>query len=277
MDAGKFTDRSRYRVSLSIVPLAYTGIDTGGGYVLRDLQLALIRVQILQWASREPVYGVRILEELAEQGHPLGAGTLYPMLHQLEGEGLLVRQNRLIDGRIRKYYVATNEAQPVLRQAAGWLSMAQHELPLQLQPQSQQPPQRLGGIGAAAYQAGPEHHQSRSPAAPLISVRELHAWQLVPVEVRPAIVDVRTQAEYAGGHIPNAGNIPFEELPRIASELPPSRPLVTYCTMQHRGSSRSERAAHLLNVRGFRAWVLDGGIPAWSAASLPLVSGAVED
>lgn len=235
--------------------------------MLRDLQLALIRVQILHWTSREPVYGVRMLELLAEHGRPLGPGTLYPMLHQLEKDGLLMRRSQLVDGRTRKYYVATGEAEEQLRKAAHWLATTQHELQLQ---EPRLTPALDGGMEPAS---GP----NSSPAAPMISVRELHAWQMIPAEVRPAILDVRTRDEYASGHIPRAGNLPFEQLPQLVSELPISRPVVTCCTMQHRGSSRSERAAHLLNDHGFRAWVLDGGIPAWSAATLPLVSGAAED
>jgi rhodanese-related sulfurtransferase len=36
--------------------------------------------------------------------------------------------------------------------------------------------------------------------------------------------------------------------------------------MQHRGSSRGERAAALLQEHGRQAQVLDGGLPAWRAA-----------
>jgi phage shock protein E len=39
--------------------------------------------------------------------------------------------------------------------------------------------------------------------------------------------------------------------------------------MQHRGSSRSERAAALLRESGYEARALDGGFPAWAAAGLP--------
>jgi rhodanese-related sulfurtransferase len=35
--------------------------------------------------------------------------------------------------------------------------------------------------------------------------------------------------------------------------------------MQHRGSSRSERAAALLRESGYQARALDGGFPAWQA------------
>jgi rhodanese-related sulfurtransferase len=43
--------------------------------------------------------------------------------------------------------------------------------------------------------------------------------------------------------------------------------------MRHRGDSRSERAAALLRESGFEARALDGGVPAWEAAGLPVELG----
>jgi rhodanese-related sulfurtransferase len=40
--------------------------------------------------------------------------------------------------------------------------------------------------------------------------------------------------------------------------------------MHHRGESRGERAAALLNKRGVQAHVLDGGYPAWQEIALPV-------
>ena len=47
----------------------------------------------------------------------------------------------------------------------------------------------------------------------------------------PAILDVRTPAEYAAGHVRGATNIPFNEVGRRASELASlrERPLIVYC------------------------------------------------
>lgn len=43
--------------------------------------------------------------------------------------------------------------------------------------------------------------------------------------------------------------------------------------MEHRGSSRSERAAALLRESGYEAQALDGGFPAWKAAAYPVDQG----
>jgi phage shock protein E len=39
--------------------------------------------------------------------------------------------------------------------------------------------------------------------------------------------------------------------------------------MEHRGHSRSERAAALLRESGYEARALDGGFPAWKAMGYP--------
>jgi rhodanese-related sulfurtransferase len=82
----------------------------------------------------------------------------------------------------------------------------------------------------------------------------------------PVVVDARNRDEYAAGHIPGAINIPLAELPERLTEIPPDRPVVTYCMMQHRGQSRGERAAAFLQEHRRQAHVLDGGLPAWRAA-----------
>ncbi len=53
-----------------------------------------VRLHVLYHAVREPVFGVEMMEELARHGYEVGAGTLYPMLHQLEEAGYLLRAHR---------------------------------------------------------------------------------------------------------------------------------------------------------------------------------------
>ena len=42
-------------------------------------------------------------------------------------------------------------------------------------------------------------------------------------------VDVRTDDQYAQGHIPGAINIPLTELPKRWKDLPLKKFLITYC------------------------------------------------
>jgi PadR family transcriptional regulator PadR len=85
--------------------------------VLRDFELGAMRVHILHHASRAPVYGSWMAEELRRHGYELSYGTLYPALHRMEEEGLLLREDRVEGGRVRKYYTATEKGSRELEEA----------------------------------------------------------------------------------------------------------------------------------------------------------------
>ncbi|HEU5450533.1 MAG TPA: helix-turn-helix transcriptional regulator, partial [Terriglobales bacterium] len=51
----------------------------------QDLYSGLIRLHILHHACHEPIFGLGMIEELARHGYKLSAGTMYPLLHGLEG------------------------------------------------------------------------------------------------------------------------------------------------------------------------------------------------
>lgn len=89
----------------------------------------------------------------------------------------------------------------------------------------------------------------------------------------PVVVDVRAPDEYAAGHVTGAINIPAGELSERYAEIPNDRPVVTYCNMQHPGTSRGERSAELLRSHGYQAYALEGGFPAWRTAGLPVSTG----
>ncbi|HYC91855.1 MAG TPA: rhodanese-like domain-containing protein [Thermoanaerobaculia bacterium] len=44
------------------------------------------------------------------------------------------------------------------------------------------------------------------------------------------VIDVRTSADYARGHIPGAINIPFASVETQFDSIPKGKPIVTYCT-----------------------------------------------
>jgi hypothetical protein len=44
------------------------------------------------------------------------------------------------------------------------------------------------------------------------------------------VIDVRTAADYARGHIPGAINIPFASIETQFDSIPKGKPIVTYCT-----------------------------------------------
>lgn len=72
------------------------------------------------------------------------------------------------------------------------------------------------------------------------------ARELVAAGVK--VVDVRTPAEFAAGHVPGAVNIPFDEMAKRAGELgPPATPVLLYC----RSGRRSGIASEVLREKGF--------------------------
>ncbi len=73
-----------------------------------------VRMHILYHASREEIFGVEMMEELGRHGYDVGAGTLYPMLHQLEKVGYLTSRTEIVAGKQRKYYRATPEGAAAL-------------------------------------------------------------------------------------------------------------------------------------------------------------------
>lgn len=83
--------------------------------MLRDFVLGFIRIHILHHASKEPVYGLSLIEELGRHGYTLSPGTLYPILHRLEKEGLITAYSEKVSGKIRKYYRTTPKGDRMLR------------------------------------------------------------------------------------------------------------------------------------------------------------------
>lgn len=83
------------------------------------------------------------------------------------------------------------------------------------------------------------------------------------------LVDVRTAAEYAEGHIAGAINIDVR-LPQFADKaaaaLDKARPAYVYCRSGH----RSMKAARMLAAQGFTVVNLSGGILGWAAEGKPL-------
>lgn len=66
----------------------------------------------------------------------------------------------------------------------------------------------------------------------------------------PAILDVRSPAEFAAGHVPGAINIPFNQVAARAGEIPAAHDtlLVVYCGH----GPRAWMAARALRASGFR-------------------------
>ncbi|WP_449536614.1 PadR family transcriptional regulator [Ferdinandcohnia sp. Marseille-Q9671] len=85
--------------------------------ILRKLFLGFIQIHILHHAKEHPIFGAWMLEELKEHGYKISSGTLYPILHSMETDGLLEKVERNVEGKIRKYYTTTAKGNSVLIEA----------------------------------------------------------------------------------------------------------------------------------------------------------------
>lgn len=82
----------------------------------REFFLGFIKAHILYHASEKPICGKEIAEELGRHGYNLSPGTLYPTLHRLRREGYLESTSRVVGGKVRKYYRATDKGRQALEQ-----------------------------------------------------------------------------------------------------------------------------------------------------------------
>lgn len=84
--------------------------------IIRDFLLGFIKIHILYHASVAPIYGVEIIEELNRHGYKTSPGLIYPTLHSLEESEYLEKENRVVDGKVRKYYRTTPKGVQVLEE-----------------------------------------------------------------------------------------------------------------------------------------------------------------
>ena len=84
------------------------------------------------------------------------------------------------------------------------------------------------------------------------------------------VLDVRTPAEFAEGHLPDAVNIDVQapDFRDQVGQLDRGAPVLLYC----RSGNRSATARQVMAEMGFeRIADVDGGIVAWQEAGLPVV------
>jgi len=134
------------------------------------------------------------------------------------------------------------------------------------------PPQAGAGAGVGA----PAIVEAPAPAAASVpaSGSELDAGAFAAALQAPhtVILDVRTPAEFAAGHLPGAVNIDVEspDFGVELAELDPDVPYAVYC----RSGNRSGVALDLMAAAGFtHNYHLGGGIGAWAQAGGPIVAG----
>lgn len=91
-------------------------------FINKRLFQGFICLHILHHAAAEPFFGSWMIDELSEHGYRLSPGTLYPLLHNMENEGLINHYNENHDGKIRKYYTITDLGRQELEKARIYLA-----------------------------------------------------------------------------------------------------------------------------------------------------------
>ncbi len=162
-------------------------------------------------------------------------------------------------------------ARPILSVWAGWLLHPEQPLLLVLEDDNALAEilplfTRTGYSNLAGYLAG-------GMAAWLEAGYEMRALNQLPVQQIQAgsgqlsLVDVRSQTEWSGGHIPAAVNVPLPELMANAKERVPKGPVAVYCGSGYRASL----AASILLREGFEGVRnIPGSFNAWTSQGYPV-------
>ncbi|GAA1008210.1 PadR family transcriptional regulator [Acrocarpospora pleiomorpha] len=99
---------------------------------MREFLRGAIRLHILHHAAEQEIHGAWMTEELRRHGYAISPGTLYPTLHRLEADGLLISEQRTVDGRVRRVYRATEAGHAALAEdRAALAELAREVLPKQ--------------------------------------------------------------------------------------------------------------------------------------------------
>jgi DMSO/TMAO reductase YedYZ molybdopterin-dependent catalytic subunit/rhodanese-related sulfurtransferase/glyoxylase-like metal-dependent hydrolase (beta-lactamase superfamily II) len=127
----------------------------------------------------------------------------------------------------------------------------------------------LGGITAWQAAGLPTARPGESPdtgRTPHISARAARSV----LAAGALLLDVREPDEWAAGHAPEATLMPMGEVQARRDELPGDQRIVVVC----RSGGRSAAITDALRAHGYHAVNLAGGMCAWTAAGLPVVTEA---
>jgi hydroxyacylglutathione hydrolase len=216
--------------------------------------------------------GPTLLEELPA-GKPLSAGEVAA----LQDAGAL-----LIDARSPAEFAAAHIPGSVnvglgtsFAIWAGWLAPYDREVVLILPrddhyDEARTELRRIGIDTVAGFlQSGIEAWtESGRPTGSLqeLSIDEL-AERLIAAKNELRVIDVRDEAEWVSGHVPDACNLPAGAIAQGAmADVDPDVPVAVMCGSGY----RSAVAASLLKHRGIKnVMTVPGGMSAWTEAGLP--------
>lgn len=85
-------------------------MSTTNGMLKGSLQTIILKLL----RENEKMYGYEITQKVKDITNgeiKLTEGSMYPSLHKMEAEGILVTSTEMVDNRVRKYYSLTKEGQ----------------------------------------------------------------------------------------------------------------------------------------------------------------------
>jgi len=106
--------------------------------------------------------------------------------------------------------------------------------------------------------------QAARPLSPMKATRLQNSEDAIFIDVRP-------KKQYEAGHLPGAHNVPASEVDQHLKQLEKRKgvPWILYDD----GGIHAQRVARKLASAGFGPLhVVDGGVPAWTKAELPLTT-----
>ena len=102
------------------------------------------------------------------------------------------------------------------------------------------------------------------------TITPVELGKILTAQPSTPVIDVRTPVEFAEVHVPQARNVPLNELKPGSLQLQKDQPVYLLC----RSGGRATKAADKFAREGFmQPVVVEGGTLGWIAANLPVTRG----
>ena len=108
------------------------------------------------------------------------------------------------------------------------------------------------------------------PTASLVQLVDVPAAQALAADPSVVVIDVRTPAEFAEGHIDRAVSVDFDA-PGFGDRIAEFDHSATYLVYCHSGNRSGQATAVMADLGFANVNDLEGGISVWQAAGAPIV------
>jgi PadR family transcriptional regulator, regulatory protein PadR len=108
----------------------------------REIRLGMWKIHILHHAAKREVWGLWLLDELAEHGHKLSPGTLYPALARMVENGWIAPTKTDVGPRTRHSYKITAQGRRLLADLRRDIRELYEEVVLDREPHAKDEPKK---------------------------------------------------------------------------------------------------------------------------------------